>query len=642
MTGIDGASLWGAAMRYMRFLLLGLLAALLLVVAGEAQPAYALTITVTTTADEFGTGSDCSLREAIVAANIDVAFGGCTAGSGGDTIAFGIPGTGPHTIQPTSPLPFITDPLIIDGYTQAGASLNTDTSGLSNAVLQIELDGSLAGFASGLLLSAGSGGSVVRGLVINRFFANGIQSFSNSGGGIIEGNFIGTDVDGAAALGNRVGVSIATPNNTIGGTAPGARNVISGNDTRGVEFGDSGATGNQVQGNLIGTDVTGAAALGNGAGVAIAGASNNTVGGTTAGARNVISANFQGVFIIQGATGNLVQGNFIGTDVAGTGALGNSVNGVNIAFGASSTNTIGGTASGAGNIIAFNGGAGIVVGDPIFTPGTGNAILSNSIFSNTGLGIDLFPSGVTPNDVGDGDTGPNNLQNFPVLTSATSSPTTTNIAGTLNSTAITTFALEFFSNTACDPSNHGEGETFLGSTMATTGGTGNASFSATFGTPVPSGQFITATATDPNDNTSEFSQCEQVNACAGLAATIVGTDASEAITGTPGDDVIHGLGGNDRIRGQGGDDVICGGDGGDRLIGGPGDDTLNGDAGRDTLIGSKENDILNGGDGNDLLMGQMGDDAMDGGAGTDICNGGSHVVEDTAVINTCELIFGVP
>ncbi len=216
----------------------------------------------------------------------------------------------------------------------------------------------------------------------------------------------------------------------------------------------------------------------------------------------VISGNLEGVTIDDpGAQGNLVQGNYIGTDVTGTSAIANGVGVLLLA----SANTIGGTSTGAGNTIAFNTDDGV---HAEFSTSTGNAILSNSIYSNADLGIELGVDGVTSNDVGDGDTGPNNLQNFPVLTSAFKG--STNIEGTLNSTPNTTFTLEFFSNSACDPSDHGEGETVLGSTMVTTDGTGDASFMVTFPTDLPTGTFITATATDPGNNTSEFSQCATV------------------------------------------------------------------------------------------------------------------------------------
>ncbi|MBI3949372.1 MAG: hypothetical protein HY314_02825 [Acidobacteria bacterium] len=139
--------------------------------------------------------------------------------------------------------------------------------------------------------------------------------------------------------------------------------------------------------------------------------------------------------------------------------------------------------------------------------GGGNTISSNSIFDNTGLGIDLLPLGVTLNDPGDGDTGANNLQNFPDLTSASVSNRGTTIEGTLDSTPDSTFTLEFFWNNTCDPSGFGEAETFIDSRTVRTDGSGVASFRFTFSTRVFQGKLITATTTDPSGNTSEFSQC---------------------------------------------------------------------------------------------------------------------------------------
>jgi hypothetical protein len=170
-----------------------------------------------------------------------------------------------------------------------------------------------------------------------------------------------------------------------------------------------------VLGNYIGTDVTGTKALGNRTGVRIV-RPTNTIGGTTVEARNLISGNdFSGVSIESNqAQDNQVLGNYIGTDVTGTQNLGNGSYGVGISRFVSN-NTVGGTASGAGNIIAFNG-ASTSYGDGVSfddEAGSGNAILSNAIFSNGHLGIDLDLNGVTANDPGDGDTGSNNLQNFP-------------------------------------------------------------------------------------------------------------------------------------------------------------------------------------------------------------------------------------
>ncbi len=464
---------------------------------------------------ETATPGECTLRAAIQEAN---------AHASADTINFSI-GTGVQTISPAAALPTITDPVIIDGYTQPGAIANTISAG-SNAILKIELDGTNAGNASGLRITAG--GSTVKGLAINRFGRNGIELMT-IGGNTIEGNFIGTDVSGTADLGNSLdGVRIeSASNNMIGGTSIAERNVISGNGFRGVFiiFGAFGSTGNLVQGNLIGTKANGAEALGNTFGGVLLQAHGNILGGTTAGAGNVISGNNSvGVIIFAGA-GNQVEGNFIGTQEDGTSPLGNASHGVLISDAPTPNNTIGGTTgttaggpcTGACNTIAFNSGDGVFVEGPFpfpvpfpTPPSTGNRILSNSIHSNTGLGIDLDDDGVTTNDVGDGDTGANNLQNFPVLDSAISGSGSTTIEGALNSAATTTFRLEFFSNTACDPSNHGEGESFLGSTTVMTAGSGVVSFTVSFPTTVPAGHFITSTATDPNGNTSEFSQCEQV------------------------------------------------------------------------------------------------------------------------------------
>ena len=355
--------------------------------------------------------------------------------------------------------------------------------------------------------------------IISANGANGIK-ITFATGTAVKGNFIGTDVTGTVVdpdgipfsgdeLGNSengVEVTSVGDNNTIGGTTPGARNIISGNRD-GIDI-NTGATGNQVQGNYVGTDVTGTIDLGNfGEGVSIhEGASNNTIGGTTPEAGNLISGNgHYGVNIFAGADFNLVQGNLIGTDKNGTSSLGNDGGGVRMGSPGTLDNTLGGTASGAGNIIAFNG------DDGVFIDNTNtNAILSNSIFSNDGLGIDLDPDGVTANDAGDGDTGANNLQNFPILTSAITDGSSITIDGTLNSTSNTTFTLEFFANPVCDPSDHGEGESFIGSTTETTDGSGDATFTINFSSAVPAGQFVTATATDPNNNTSEFCECIDV------------------------------------------------------------------------------------------------------------------------------------
>lgn len=338
----------------------------------------------------------------------------------------------------------------------------------------------------------------------------------------IMGNYIGTDKSGTADLGNDLGgVSISdASNNTVGGTVSGARNVISGNGTiRPQLVGDAGitvvfpgATGNKVMGNYVGTDASGTQALGNsGDGVDIYAAPNNAVGGTVAGARNVISGNgFSGVSILSfgatgGATGNLVQGNYVGTDKTGTADLGNSRHGVAISFTASG-NTIGGTTTGARNIISGNDQDGVAVDDEA----TGNRILSNSIFTSGGLGIDLNDDGVTPNDRDDVDNGPNSLQNFPWLEGAESSRKKgTTVRFAFYQVPQATFTIQFFASPAADPSGNGEGRSFLGSKSVTTTGDPGTGRGYVFNSKkrVPEGYLVTATATNNGtSNTSEFSE----------------------------------------------------------------------------------------------------------------------------------------
>src|SRR5258706_3929301 len=420
-------------------------------------PVHAANTFLVTNTNDSGAGS---LRQAILDAN---------ANSGQDLIGFNIPGTGVQTITPNSGLPVITDSVVIDGYSQPGSSQNTLTDG-DNAVLLVELSGSNIGGSSGLQINASS--CEVRGLVINRF-ADGIfiTSSSTTTGNIIQGNFIGTDPSGTIARGNANGVQIQhSTNNLIGGTTTSARNVISGNGSRGI-FVATGSSTNVIQGNFIGTNANGTGALGNSGGIFSGGSGPDTIGGTVDGARNVISGNLNnagilistgtsagptiqgnligtdvtgtralgnafgiwlnfgpglgtgtiggtvagastvisgnrldGVFISGSSRNNQLLGNLIGTDISGTKPLGNSGNGVQIdAFAAS--NRIGGVAAGEGNTIAFNRGNGGAVDTSSNAPG--NSIRRNSIFSNGALGIDLSSDCVTPNHPADADTGPN-------------------------------------------------------------------------------------------------------------------------------------------------------------------------------------------------------------------------------------------
>ncbi len=523
----------------------------------------AATITVTGNGDTSAVDGVVTLREAINSintganVNADVAAVGSYGSS--DTIAFTIAGAGVHTIA-VAALPGITKPVKIDGYTQPGAQPNSNgpTQG-TNALLKIELT-----MSSGSLALA-AGNSTVQGLVINgvagtiyllngggntiagnflgtnavgttatphaginvddiiaassspnntiggsapaaRNLVSGTSdlAFQNVGillvstGNVVQGNLIGTNAAGSAAIPNDIGIEIFADNNVIGGTTTAVRNVISGNRLQGLEV-DS--LNNQIEGNYVGTDASGAQALANGNfGIAVGGA-NNTIGGTAAGAGNLISGNGTvGVAVTSGSTGNKVQGNRIGTDASGTQAIcGHSMAGVEVGGGG---NVIGGAQAGAANIIAFNKNDGVRVDG-----GTGSSIMRNSIFSNSGGGIRLGSSGVpTPNDPGDTDTGPNNLQNYPVLNASAVGGIGFDIGATLNS-MVGVFHLEFFSGTSCGRFAHGEGRTLTGSADVATDNNGNANFAPQLFLTSPGQTALTATATDAAGNTSEFSLC---------------------------------------------------------------------------------------------------------------------------------------
>ncbi len=332
----------------------------------------------------------------------------------------------------------------------------------------------------------------------------GIDLGGSSTGTVIQGNYIGTDATGTTALGNDLGIFVNfSADNVIGGTASGAGNVISGNIGGSITVNGLDASGNIIRGNYIGPDATGTLDLGDGRGIQILDAPNNTIGGTATGAGNLISGNLNGILLIgQNASGNIIQGNNLGTDVTGTTPLGNRGATIRFSEGASN-NTLGGTESGAGNIIANSAWLGVVL---FADAGTGNRILSNSIYDSGALGIDLGRDTPTPNDEGDADTGPNNLQNFPILTSVVSSGAAV-IQADLNSAPSASYTLDFFSNTTCDDSGFGEGETPLGTATVTTDASGNGSVATSFSSV--SGTVFTATATDPDGNTSEFSLCSE-------------------------------------------------------------------------------------------------------------------------------------
>ena len=388
------------------------------------------------------------------------------------------------------------------------------------------------------------------GNVISGGEGNGItvtaQGGTTIGAGSIQGNLIGLSASGNTAIGNGTGIELndqafangAAPKISpimIGGTAVGARNVISGNRGIGIV---SVADGVSLQSNFIGTDINGNAALPNAGGIRVSGgavfAGTSTIGGVGVG--NVISGNSGSDAIVVTTTTAVIKGNLIGTRADGVAPLPN-LGSIGIVIN-SGVGTIGGTAAGEGNTIT--GGSSdairVVIGTSSIRNAASASILGNSIYLNGpsvgpgGLGINLFaPDLVTLNDVGDADTGPSGLQNYPVVTVATAAGI---VQGTFNSKAGATYRLEFFANPACDGSGYGEGKTFIGFQSVTTDGSGNASFNAAFAA-LPAGQsVVTATATDAAGNTSEFSQC--VTASAPVMLTVVKNGSgSGTVTSSP-------------------------------------------------------------------------------------------------------------
>ncbi len=470
---------------------------------------------------ETSTAGECTLRAAIMESN--------ALTSVANTIQFNISGGGVRTINLTSALPDITQPVTIDGLAQPGATCDGWPAAPN---LLVELNGSNVPVTlgnpptppTGLHLKAGT--STVHGLVINNFTKNilnvdvGIGIRVSSDANTISCNFIGTNAAGQAAAANAFGIAMLNAaTNVISG------NLISANSQSGIAIvGDGGeAQNNTIRDNYIGTDKNGTADLGNAKdGVLLVNAKNNPI------QDNLIAGNggdgldmtdFVGTHPDFGpiagcttppcATGNTITGNKIGTGKDGNvTTLGNGKAGIQIED--AEGNTI------QNNTIAGNSQNGVLIKDQnsaSCSKGTNpcainNKITQNSLFDNGSLGIDLTlgtsADGVTANDANDTDNnGGNRLQNFPVLDSVNG----TTIQGRLNSTANRTFRLEFFSNTSLDGSGYGEGKTYLGSLDVTTDGSGNASFS--FSQAAVDGQ-VTATATDlTTGDTSEFSKPPQ-------------------------------------------------------------------------------------------------------------------------------------
>jgi hypothetical protein len=456
-------------------------------------PATAPTNVVTNTNDS-GLGS---LRAALV-----YAFDrSSNSPSNPTTIVFRIPTYDPgfdgkvFTIKPSSGLFAAGANTIIDGATQRAFGGDTNPSGPEIVITGSALASGVP--AAGFSLSESN--CAIRELVINGFNQQGVRiTGSAASGNVVTGCYIGTDQTGTRAVPNSLsGIELSggAHGNILGGPKPTDRNVIAGNAGAGVLISGTGSDANVIAGNLIGLAAGGTNTLGNGVtGLQIAaGAKTNTIGGTDSGSRNFISGNVSHGIIITGAgtNSNTVVGNTIGANLSYTPAR-NGGCGVTIQDGAQANN-IGAIGQNSGNIIHHNAQEGIAITNGATLK---NALHQNSTFNNGERGIALYDNA-------------NNQQTYPFLSSAVlggaANPSGISIAGSLNTIPNTAYRVEFFSSSLPDSSGYGEGELFVGATNVTTAATGSITFTANLTAAVPAGYIVTAKATDPVGNTSEYS-----------------------------------------------------------------------------------------------------------------------------------------
>ncbi len=434
-------------------------------------------------------GDQCTLRAAIEELN---ALG---PGLNLHRIRFNIPGSGVHVISPASELPRIEVPVHINGASQPGASCPTTNE---PANLLIQLDGMNAGIrAAGLNLDSGSDGSSISGLVITQFEGMGIYALG--GDHTMFCNIIGLAPDGVTRQGNFNGIHMFGVGGRIGDADDvSQRNVIAGNQAAGVFV---SGTNNVIAGNYMGTTADGLTAAGNGFGLYDYGVGNQIE-------NNLISGNSAGVFLFN-ALGTEIFANLIGVAADGVSPLPNDGHGIETE--SSEQVTIGGPGP-LGNTIAHNARTAVRV-----TDGESVAIRFNAIHDNQGLGIDLGGDGITANDDGDVDTGPNNLQNYPTLIAR---PAGFVVDGRLNSTPDTRFLVDVYRSSGCDPADYGEGETYLQTVFVQTDAAGQVEFELDLRGDLDTGDYVTATTTDRDGNTSEFSKCVRVGSRNGLTLTV--------------------------------------------------------------------------------------------------------------------------
>lgn len=723
----------------------------MLTAATGAGPAGAATITVNSTGDAVSDAGQCVLREAINAANTDTASGvtpgECAAGSGADTVVFNFdPLPGPHTLVPATEMPVLTSLVTIDATAEAhevildgsaaaaapGSQIGFDIQADGASVKGLTIgnwdygvyvfdadDVSISGNRIGIDLGDSARPNGVVGIQVegdsdrtqvgsNVISGNAQQGLRMVGGQVgdplITGNRIGTNNAGDAAIPNGEGIWLSdTTGAVVGGDTVAEGNLISGHPSTAINLtgGPTDYTSNVlIQGNTLGLNAAGDAALGNLSGVHIVGDVRDSVIED-----NVISGSTQwGIDIgpVFGVTetpsGLKIAGNRIGTNSAGTAAIPNTFEGIKVdaagsPFGAGiliggiTGLTPGGPCTGDCNLISGNLRHGVAIDDGSQFV----SILGNSIVGNQLLGIDLRDlalSGGTPlvNDADDVDGGSNGFQNHPVLQAALNQAGKLRVTGILNSVADRNYRIEIFGNGAADSSGYGEGETFLGAfTVSNAPGQTSVGFAETLSVPVATGNTLVATATvlDPvtgRPASSEFS----INSTEGCDQS--GDPDPNELTASAGGEAICGQGGADVLKSGVAGDILRGDAGSDsadfsglpyavsaslasglaraiplasgvadilftveNLRGSPQDDTLTGDTDTNVILGGAGDDEINPGGGPDSVYGGPDDDTInvvdgladnliDCGTGVDTVTADPTATEPASLFVDCETI----
>lgn len=466
----------------------------------------AATFTVDTTADSAinlctAAANDCSLRGAInasngvpgfdtIAFNIPMSDAGCTPASSICRITLG------------SVLDLINlSNVLIDGYTQPGAQANTvpAESGGLNSILKIEIVRSAIGSHSAFNTNSSDFTFILRGVAISGF--GGVSAIGYVGSSAIfqlEGNYLGTDANGSAVpVRNGIAVALSNGSHRIGGLLPAQRNLISNNETGIIGL----SNGLVIQGNLIGTNRAGTQALANVVGVLGQGGTL-TVGGSAPAARNVISGNTRGVITGGSLTSALLQGNFIGTDVSGSSPLGNSIIGVELG---GSAVVIGGTLPAQANVIAFNGTQGVATRGSRGSV-LGNQMFGNGQLGIGNPGDNGSTAGRRPNDPGDADAPTNNGQNFPEISAFSFSAGLVNLSYRVDSTTANSaypLRVEFFKADGDEGRTFLFADSYLSTEAQLLKNLSNQPLPS--GVSLSADDVIVATATDALGNTSEFS-----------------------------------------------------------------------------------------------------------------------------------------